>query len=125
MFKYDTQVAKSMNDAAALKGLDLDIKQYDEVHTKCRKDLCRRPSVVEEGEPSHRRQSRSTEPSFDFKNCCIYCGLAKSKTPGRALSYVRKREQICFVQTLVKQNSIQRAVDKRGSDDDWALKVKD
>ena len=113
-----------MNNNAVAKGLgDLNLKQFDTVHIKCRKDLERNDdhrAVTGDAGPSHERSSRSSEPSFDFKNCCIFCGLPKLKSKDRGIS-AGKRDQIRYVRTLIKQNAIQRAIDKRN--DSWALKV--
>ena len=117
------QVAERMNNNAVAKGLENPhLKQFDIVHIKCRKvlerDDNRHGAISGDAGPSHDRSSRSSEPMFDFKNCCLYCGLGKTN---HGTIDARKRDKIRYVRTLIKQNAIQRAIDRRT--DSWGLKV--
>ena len=108
-YRFETSLIQGI--AALLLHLpsDTDFKVGDYLHTKCRKDMTRRPRTKPTLEPAV--VTRAQVDTFDFTNCCVFCGrriVMDTKNPNT--------DPYCLIETLDCASNIHRVIGHRNDD---------
>ena len=111
---------EGINDASKLREDTIEVVAGIFVHKICRRDYCNKYLIDRDVKikqhhegPSSTRVLRSSEPAFNFREHCLFCGNSAES---------RGRKRVSQVTSDGFQTTIKRLCKERG-EDSWAVKV--
>jgi hypothetical protein len=112
-------------EASIERGVEVTVKRGQEIHSECRRVFCNKIDIEyslkrqldsASGEPLKDMSLRSSEPVFNYREHCLFCGKP-AKYGGR-----KKEYDLILVRTFAFQNTVSRVCSTRS--DNWSKSVK-